>query len=120
MNNVELGKKGEDEAVALLKKSGYKVLERNVRTRIGEIDVVARDGQFLCFVEIKARTGTRFGLPEESVNRWKVRKLTLLAQIYLKFRKLPEQAIRFDVVSVLFQPDAPTQTRIIRGAFTAS
>ena len=120
MNKVSLGKQGEGLAASLLKKNGYRIVGRNVRSRFGEIDLVARDGPALCFIEIKTRTGFRFGLPEESVTPQKRWRLTRLARWYLQFHRLEDLPVRFDVVSLLIAPDGKVgRSRLIRGAFDA-
>lgn len=121
MNKVEFGRQGEELAAQTLKENGYRILERNLRTRFGEIDLVARDGNILCFVEIRAKKSLRFGWPEESVGRLKQARLVRLAQWYLQRYRVSGMPIRFDVVSILFGPDgAPARTRLIQGAFDTS
>ncbi len=118
MNKVALGKQGEELAIRLLKSNGYRILGRNVKARFGEIDVVARDGPTLCFIEIKSRTALKFGWPEESVGPQKQWQLGRLASWYLKAHRLGEARVRFDVVSILLQPDgSAARTRLIKAAF---
>lgn len=113
-----IGEIGEEAAVAELKRRGYRILGRNVRARFGELDVVARDRQTLCFVEIKARHSTAFGLPPEAVTRAKQRHLIRLAQWYLKYHRLTKVAARFDVVALLMGPDdRPIEIDVIQNAF---
>lgn len=112
------GASGEDAAVRELTRRGYQILERNVRARFGELDVVARDGPTLCFVEIKARHSAAFGLPQEAVTRRKQQHLVRLAQWYLKARRLTGVSARFDVVALLMGPnDRPTSLALIQNAF---
>ncbi len=121
MNTVTLGRQGEEKALRILKDNGYQIIARNVRSRFGEIDLVARDGRTLCFVEIKARTSIRFGFPEEGVSRVKQRRLIRLAQWYLQRYRLNDSPVRFDVVSLLLDSNgAEVRTRLIKGAFDAS
>ena len=120
LNKFQLGRKAEDEAADYLSKNGYRILHRNLRARFGEIDVVARDGPALCFVEIKARSSTRFGFPEEAVNFQKRQKLLKLAAWYLQSRRPAGHShVRFDVLSLLSGPDGPARIRLIKGAFEA-
>ena len=120
MNKFLLGRQGEGEAVRYLERNGYRILHRNLRARFGEIDVVARDGAALCFVEIKARSSTRFGFPEESVTALKRRKLLRLASWYLQSRRPSGHShVRFDVLSLLNGPGGPARIRLIKGAFEA-
>ena len=93
------GVKGEEEAARFLTRCGYAILEKNVRTRVGEIDLVAKEGKTLVFVEVKTRAGHGFGLPQESVDAKKIRKLRQLALYYLKMQPHRGQ-VRFDVVGL--------------------
>lgn len=79
----QIGDKGEDLAVSELEKSGYKIIERNFRTRFGEIDIIARDADVLVFVEVKAKTSSRFGSPAEMVTKRKQFKIKNTAQCYI-------------------------------------
>ena len=120
INKFLLGRQGEDEAVRFLQKSGYRILERNLRMRFGEIDLVAEDGPTLCFIEIKTRSSTRFGFPEEAVNFRKRQRLLRLAQGYLQRRRWAQpRPVRFDVLSILNGPDGPARIRLIKAAFEA-
>jgi len=118
MNKIELGRKGETVAVELLEQNGYRILGRNVRAKFGEIDLVAKEGKTLCFVEIKTRTSLRFGWPEEAVTPEKRWRLSRLARWYLQAHRLESVPVRFDVVSILFDPEgSPARTRLIKSAF---
>jgi len=111
----ELGKEGEDIAVRFLKKNKYKILEKNFRTPLGEIDIIARDGDTLVFVEVKTRENPLFGEPFESVNYHKKRKLIKVASLYLKrLRDIPP--CRFDVISITFKDNTP-HIQLIKDAF---
>jgi putative endonuclease len=112
----QLGDHGEDLAAAALKKQGYKILERNYVTPLGEIDLIARQGKVTVFVEVKTRTGSRFGDPQESVHRAKQAKLRRLADYYLKAKRLTGSPVRFDVVAVTMTETIP-QVEIIPNAF---
>ena len=94
-----LGISGEALAEDHLRGLGYDVVARDVRTPLGQLDLVARDGSTLVFVEVKTRAGHGFGLPQEAVDARKIRKLRQLGLYYLKIR--PHRGpIRFDVVGV--------------------
>jgi putative endonuclease len=95
-----IGQKGEDLAFELLKKKGYKVLERNFKSFLGEIDIVAREGKTLAFVEVKTRLTSDFGTAKWAVGPKKQRKLSMVALDYLKRHSLLDQAARFDVVAI--------------------
>src|SRR5947209_19564754 len=93
---VVLGKTGEDLACGELQRRGYAILARRWRQRTGEIDIVARDGATLVFVEVKAREGHAFGEAAEAVTAWKRRRLTRLALEYLARERIPDGPCRFD------------------------
>jgi len=113
------GAHGEAVASTVLVERGYRIVERNFRSRWGELDVVAYDGTTLVFVEVKARRGARFGEPAYAVDRRKQRRLVRLAQQYLVRRKLGEPLCRFDIVIVDERPDGPW-VEVIPNAFDAS
>lgn len=96
----KLGKTGEKKAGAYLKRQGYQILEYNFRTRNGEIDIIAKDGDCLVFTEVKTRTNTRYGAPAEAVSYFKQRHLWKAAQYYM-MRYDTELECRFDVIEVL-------------------
>ncbi len=91
---------GEEIACKYLKKHGYKVVEKNYRSRFGEIDIIAVDKDVLCFVEVKSRKNTDYGLPEEYVDKRKQQKLIKTSLIYSISKKTEIDDKRFDVVSV--------------------
>ena len=95
-----LGRRGEEIAVAYLRRQGYRILARNWRCAAGELDIVAREGETLAFVEVRTRRGDRFGTPEESITPAKQAKLVELAQTYLQENGLTDQNWRIDVVAV--------------------
>ena len=97
----DLGRRGEALAARELRRRGYVILERRWRCRIGEIDIVALDGEVLVVVEVKARSRTDYGPPIDAVDRDKRRKLEKLARAYLQAKKL-DLSLRFDLVGVTF------------------
>ncbi|OGR30182.1 MAG: YraN family protein [Desulfobacca sp. RBG_16_60_12] len=111
-----MGDHGEDLAAAALKQQGYKILERNYVTPIGEIDLIARQGKTVVVVEVKTRRGARFGSPQEAVHPGKQGRLRRLADYYLKAKRLTGTSVRFDVVAVTMTETEP-QVEIIQGAF---
>ena len=112
----QFGKKSEDLAVWYLKKNGYKILEQNYRTRLGEIDIIARDKKTLVFVEVKSRRSIRYGSPKWSVTHQKQRKISMVALQYLKKTRQTDTAARFDVVAVISNRDEP-QIEVVKNAF---
>ncbi|MGH7266874.1 MAG: YraN family protein [Candidatus Rokuibacteriota bacterium] len=114
------GRTGEDLAARFLERQGLRILERNLRSRLGEIDLVARDGATLVFVEVKTRRPGAADPPQASVDGRKQRRLARLALNYLARRGLGDLGCRFDVVAVTVGPDgrAPVVEHF-RGAFLA-
>jgi putative endonuclease len=111
-----LGKRGEDLACEELQKRGYVIVDRRFRTRCGELDIVARDGGVLVFIEVKARSGSAFGTPFESITWKKRQRLSQMASSYLFVKRLAGTACRFDVVSILEQRGTTT-IELLKGAF---
>ena len=95
-----LGISGENLACAELQRRGYAILERRYRTRLGEIDIIARDGATLVFVEVKARLSDDFGGAAAAVTAWKQRRIAHMAMDYLSRRRVVECPCRFDVVAI--------------------
>ena len=101
MNKREVWVKGETAARDYLREKGYTILEENFSGRMGEIDLIARDGEVIVFVEVKARENTDYGYPIEAITPQKVRKIVLTAQQYLVRKRLLGRDVRFDVVEIL-------------------
>jgi len=114
--NLYLGKKGEDAAAVLLKENGYKILVRNYKTRLGEIDIIAIEQDTLCFIEVKTRASLSFGSPLEAVSIPKQRQISKAALMFLKEKNLLNKKARFDVVSVVYSKDKP-KLDLIKNAF---
>jgi putative endonuclease len=112
----ELGDRGEDLAAAALKRQGYKIIERNYLTPLGEIDIIAKQRGILVFIEVKTRKSDRFGTPAEAVHPAKQVKLRRLADYYLKQKRLGEAPVRFDVVGIMVKDGDPV-IEIIPNAF---
>ena len=96
-----LGVSGEQQAKKYLIKQGYKVLETNYKTVLGEIDIVTKKDDFIVFVEVKTRSNTKFGLPRESVTPYKQNKIRAVATHYLKTKNMLNSNVRFDVIDIL-------------------
>lgn len=111
-----LGRTGESEAVKLLKKEGYKIIKRNYKTKLGEVDIIAQDKDSICFVEVKTRQSDRFGLPQEAVKKHKQKQISKAALNFLKAGNLLDKKARFDVVSVMYSNGEP-KLDLIKGAF---
>ncbi len=114
-----LGEKGEELAVGHLKKKGYLILKRNYRSPVGEIDIIAEDHGTVVFVEVKTRTPSSFGLPEQAVNAKKQEKIKKTALHYMSSVRKKELPARFDIVSILVAGPAGVEIEHIEGAFIA-
>ena len=99
----KLGKTGENLAAQFLQRKGYQILERNYRKYRGEIDLIARDGNCLVFVEVKTARSREFGHPVLKVDRRKREQLGKIAMAYYQEHELEDQESRFDVVTVVFR-----------------
>ena len=117
---VALGISGEKLACEELARRGYAILPTRYRTRAGEIDIVARDGDTLVFVEVKTRSSEDFGIPAEAVTWRKQRRIVAMAKWYLSEKHLHGCLCRFDVVTVLWRPGRPPVLDVVRNAFLAS
>ncbi len=95
-----LGILGENTAVEYLQKKGLKIIERNFRCRLGELDIIARQDSYLVFIEVRTRSNAFCGLPQESITATKIKKLRRLAQVYMVSRSLCNVDVRFDVIAV--------------------
>jgi putative endonuclease len=114
MTTREQGLAGEDEAVAVLKRQGYKVIERNHRNRLGEIDIVAEEGGYLVFVEVKKRNTARFGEALCSIDERKKRHLVKAALFYMKLHRAFDRKVRFDVIGIDGE-----KVKLVKNAFLA-
>ena len=118
-DNLNFGREAEETAARFLKGKGYKILSRNYRTKLGEIDIIAKDKDTLCFVEVKARRTYRFGAPEEAISEHKKRQISKAALIFIKDKKLRDRLARFDVVSVSWARGFP-EIELFKNAFELS
>ena len=118
----KLGNRGEKIAAKFLRKQGYQIIEKNYRSRLGEIDIVAKEDESIVFVEVKTRCSTDFGLPEEALSYDKRRRLSKLALGYLAHRRIKDTNCRFDVVSILMDNKKVSKVKhikLIKNAFPA-
>ena len=113
------GKRAEEAACNVLQAEGYVVIERNVRFPVGEIDIVARDGQTLCFVEVRSTASQQWGGPVASIDDRKRRRQVKAAQWYLRYCPVRAIETRFDVVAIEWQERGEPAIKLIRAAFTA-
>lgn len=112
-----LGRLGERTAERALERAGLVVVERRYRTRRGEIDLIATQGELVVFVEVKTRRGAGYGAPAEAVTRMKRHRLARVAEHYLQRRGWLERPCRFDVVEVVVHGDRPASVEHIPDAF---
>lgn len=100
-NKRQTGMIKEEVACTFLEKQGYQIIERNFRSRIGEIDIIASEGEYLVFIEVKYRKTKKLGSPEEAVNKKKQATICKVADYYRKTKWIPDsQSCRFDVVAI--------------------
>lgn len=114
-----LGDIGENAAVRYLKRHGYKIIERNFSCRFGEIDIIAKDKEYLVFIEVKLRKSNDFGGALGAITPSKIEKIRKTANLYIM--KNPDIPVRFDVVAItgdagkkIFKPDS---IEVIKNAF---
>lgn len=112
----QFGRKSESIAADCLKKQGYSILELNYRTKLGEIDIIAKDKDTIVFVEVKARKSNSFGNPKFAVTYKKQKKISMVALCYLKSTKQSNSKARFDVVSII-SGKGSLDLEIIKNAF---
>ena len=117
MSNRDIGLWGEETALKFLKRQGYRILKRNFRHALGEIDIIAQQKDTICFVEVKTRRSGAYGTPAESVHWAKQRKLSVMALFFLKQKHHLNRKARFDVVSVIPSADGNGHCRLIQNAF---
>lgn len=125
---IQLGKLGEAYAAAYLEQRGYRLVAANFTLPVGrnlrgvvvnaEIDIIAYDGETLCFVEVKTRASDSFALPEVNVDRRKRRQVARAARAYRRLFELDDQPYRYDVVAVVLPPGATPQIDLIRNYWT--
>jgi putative endonuclease len=114
-----LGDRGENVAARYLRNQGYNIIVRNFRCEVGEIDIIARDGKTLVFVEVKTRVADD-PQPEDQVNLFKQQQLTRAAKFYLSRYGTPQPPARFDVVAIVWPNGREPQIRHTQSAFEAA
>ena len=115
----DLGRRGEDLAARELERRGYVIVEQRWRCPLGEIDIVARDGETVVIAEVKTRSRDDFGAPIDAVDHRKRRKLVQLARAYARARRLDAVNVRFDVVGVTVRPGSKPRIELCRSASEA-
>jgi len=115
-SRIELGQIGEKLAYIELTRMGYKIVAQNYRCRMGEIDIIAEDGETLVFVEIKTRSKTETSVAKEAVNIRKQHQIAKVALAYMKNNDFMDKRARFDVVAISMKGSEP-YIEIIKNAF---
>lgn len=116
--NKDIGSLGEDIAETYLRQIGYTVLERNFRCKVGEIDIIGKDKDYICFIEVKTRYGSIYGNPCEAVTYSKRHKIYRTAEAYIMRKKLFKFDFRFDVIEIILNNSNNTSSiRLIKDAF---
>lgn len=102
MNCREIGREKEEKAAQYLREQGYEILAQNYWTRFAELDIIATDGAYLCFIEVKYRSGSHYEAPEGVITQKKIKRMCKAVQFYLKEKRiLPDTPMRFDVLFIL-------------------
>ncbi len=117
---IPLGQQGETLACQYLSRHGYRVIVRNYRTKLGEIDIIAEEKGTLVFVEVKTRRGHQCGHPFEAVTPAKCRQISRVALEYLAETGREGQSARFDVVAISFSGEAVPVIELVKNAFDLS
>lgn len=118
--NKKLGDDGEELAARHLTRDGYRILERNFRTPMGELDIIAMDGPTLVFIEVKTRRNSSYGSPHDAVDATKQRRMEKAAMAYIAKKGADNAPCRFDVVGVTARPGCAPEVEVIKDAFELS
>ena len=114
------GEKGEQIAVNFLRRLGYQIAQQNYRCRQGEIDIIAKDGATLVFIEVKTKAQAAFGAPQAMVTPTKQKTITQVAMRYVQQHHFLNTALRFDVIGITFLSNGRTEVEHFPAAFTPS
>lgn len=115
--DIPLGQQGEDLACRFLRKQGFKILDRNVRIARCEIDIIAKEGNTIVFVEVKTRRQAGVFRPEDSVGAEKEDHVRMAGGFYLQRQRMPDADCRFDIVSIVLPETGDPEIKLIRNAF---
>jgi putative endonuclease len=114
---LQFGREGESAAIAFLKENGYRVLEKNFRFKLGEIDVIAEQAGVIFFIEVKARSDHEFSHPFDVVTPTKQKKIIQTAQIFLIQKRIPDKPMRLDLVALILDPPNSWKIELLENAF---
>lgn len=115
--NKKLGEEGELLAIELLKNKGFEIVKKNYRFGKGEIDIIAKEKDFIVFIEVKTRENLNYGEPEEAITKSKQKQLRKIAQCYLAEKKIVDYNCRFDVIGILLEKGKMPRINHIENAF---
>jgi len=115
--SYELGQQGEEIAAKYLQQNGYEVVERNFHSQQGEVDIIAREGAFLVFVEVKSYSFRSLGVPIGAVRKNKKQSIIHAAQTYLYKKKIKDTYCRFDIVTIYRRTNGSTAIELYKNAF---
>jgi len=102
ISTVESGQRGESYVCTKIAEAGYKIIDRNIREKFAEIDIIAEDGETLCFIEVRTRTDDRLGHPAETITPAKQRSIRRAAEAYIVKNNILPRPMRFDVATVIW------------------
>ena len=114
---LQFGREGESAAIAFLKKKGYRILEKNFRSKVGEIDIIAEQAGAIIFVEVKARADHEFGHPFEALTPAKQKKIIQTARSFLARKRISDRPMQFDVVALTADPSGSWKIEHLENAF---
>jgi putative endonuclease len=115
--NARIGNRGEELATAFLERNGFTIVERNFRCKGGEVDIVAKDGKTLVFIEVKSRKTLTYGVPQLAVTHFKQRQISKAALSWLARNHKHDLPARFDVIAILLNGEYQHQIEHIKNAF---
>lgn len=116
-NNCMMGREGENIAADYLTQKNFRIIERNYRCRMGEVDIIGIFLKELVFIEVKTRSNISFGYPYEAVDNRKILKIRRVAQHFIFERKLYDLDVRFDIISIILNKDDRPKIEHIEYAF---
>ena len=114
---LQFGREGESAALTFLKKKGYRILEKNFRTKVGEIDIIAEQDGVIVFIEVKARASHEFGHPITAITPAKQKKIIQTAKSFLARKRISDKPMRFDVVALTSDASDSWQIELLENAF---
>ena len=114
---LQFGREGESAAITFLKKKGYRILEKNFRSKLGEIDVIAEQAGVIVFIEVKTRSDHEFGHPFDALTPTKQKKIIQTAQSFLVQKRISDKPMRFDVVALTSDEQDKWKIELLENAF---